>query len=252
MSTQPEFIAGIYNFCDAWCERCLFTSRCRSFQLQTATGLASPQNSGDALVQQLTEALSLTKKYVENLTRSHELFDSNAPITDQIQALEANASGLDPTQQQSISTVAGEYLRQTGIWLSVEKDLLEQAGQRQIQEVELGLKTQEEAMPGLHALKDAWEMIRWYRTLIPVKTQSVLRSMTDIAETPKLTDYFLGKVKLILVSIDRSILAWQTIMGHFPEKIDDLLDSMALLSRLRRELESLFPNARAFNRPGLD
>lgn len=253
MSTQPEFIAGIYNFCDAWCERCLFTSRCRSFQIQTATGLTKPhQNSGDALVQQLTEALNLTKKYVENLTKTPQLSGPNTPSNDEIQALEAKASGLKPSQQQSITKIASDYLRQTGTWLSNEKDLLEQAGQQQIQEVELGLRTQEEAMPLLHALKDAWEMIRWYRTLIPVKTQSIVRSQADFVDDPKLTDYFQGKVKLILVSIDRSILAWETIIQHFPEKTDDLLAMMALLSRLRRELETVFPDARTFKRPGLD
>jgi len=252
MSTQHEFIAGIYNFCDAWCERCSFTSRCRSFQVQTTTGLANSQNSGDALVQQLTEALNLTKKYVENLTRTHDLSGPNAPSASQIQTLETKASGLEPTHQQSIAKAASDYLRQTGIWLSNEKDLLEKAGQQQIQEVELGFRTQEEAMPTLHALKDAWEMIRWYRTLIPLKTQSVLRSQSDFVNDPKLLNYFQGKVKLILVSIDRSILAWETIIQHFPEKIDDLLDIMALLSRLRRELETVFPDARAFKRPGLD
>jgi hypothetical protein len=28
MALDPRFIEGIYNYCDRWCERCPFTSRC--------------------------------------------------------------------------------------------------------------------------------------------------------------------------------------------------------------------------------
>src|SRR6185436_11159869 len=29
---DPKFIDGIFNYCDRWCERCYFTSRCRVFE----------------------------------------------------------------------------------------------------------------------------------------------------------------------------------------------------------------------------
>lgn len=28
---KPKLIPGIYNYCDRWCERCTFTSRCQSY-----------------------------------------------------------------------------------------------------------------------------------------------------------------------------------------------------------------------------
>ena len=28
LAGDPRFISGIYNYCDRWCERCQFTSRC--------------------------------------------------------------------------------------------------------------------------------------------------------------------------------------------------------------------------------
>ncbi len=33
MSKDPNNIPGIYNYCDGWCVRCLFTSRCYSFKM---------------------------------------------------------------------------------------------------------------------------------------------------------------------------------------------------------------------------
>lgn len=253
MNIKSKLIPDIYNHCDAWCERCLFTSRCRSFQIQSETGLAKPVVAGPDLVQQLTDALNLTKQYIANLNRTDKLSGFDAPTESHIQKLESAAvARLIRTEHQSATELADAYLIQTGVWFSNEKGLLEQAGKQQLREVELGLRTDEEAMPVLHALKDAWDMIRWYRTLIPVKIQSALRALTDPTDDAKLNTYHLGKAKLVLVSIDRSLLAWQTMVLHYPEKTDDLLDLLALLSRLRRETEMLFPDARAFRRPGLD
>ena len=33
MAKNPDFIPGIYNYCDRWCERCAFTARCMNFAM---------------------------------------------------------------------------------------------------------------------------------------------------------------------------------------------------------------------------
>ena len=252
MNRHINLIEGIYNHCDTWCERCLFTSRCRSFQIQSEAGLIGSADTGGDMVQQLTDALSLTKQYIDRLNHAQKPTGADAPDDSQTQFLEENAVQRDISRRDLVTMLANQYLRQTGMWLTNEKHLLKQTGQQQIREVELGLRTEQEAMPVLHALKDAWEMIQWYRTLIPVKIQSALRALSDPTDDAHLTVYHLGKAKLVLVSIDRSLLAWQTILQCFPEKTDDLLSLLVLLTRLRREMDILFPNAQAFQRPGLD
>lgn len=253
MTTNTDLIPGIYNHCDTWCERCLFTSRCHSFQIQVETGLAKPMNPGPDLVQQLADALSLTKQYIDKLSRANASFSPTGLAESDLQPLEENVVTPPPgSEQHPVSQLANDYLKQTGVWLRDEKNLLEQAGRQQLYEVNLGLRTEQDVMPMLHTLKDAWEMIRWYRTLIPVKAQSALRALTDTTNDAQLNAYHLGKAKLVLVSIDRSLLAWQTMLHHYPDKADDMLDLLALLSCLRREVELLFPAARAFQRPGLD
>src|SRR5439155_24301861 len=34
MPGRGKYIDGIFNYCDRWCERCPFTSRCRSFDME--------------------------------------------------------------------------------------------------------------------------------------------------------------------------------------------------------------------------
>jgi hypothetical protein len=34
MPGRSKYIDGIFNYCDSWCERCAFASRCRNFAMQ--------------------------------------------------------------------------------------------------------------------------------------------------------------------------------------------------------------------------
>ncbi len=249
MNVNDNLIDGIYNFCDAWCERCLFTQRCRSYQIQYKNS-SQPTDPSVTLVQQLTEALTLTKQYLDQ-AKKNQTPEGLTPAEQQMLEEEAIPVHFQ-AEQEAITQFARDYLRQTGDWLRDEKGLLEQAGQQQLHEVQLGIRTETEALVGLNALKDAWEMIKWYRTLIPVKTASALRAFSDSNQYARLNDYYMGKAKLILVSVNRSHLAWQTVLAHYPDKTDELLDMLVLLNRISREMETLFPDARTFQRPGLD
>ena len=33
LAADPNHIPGIYNYCDRWCERCSFTSRCLNYKM---------------------------------------------------------------------------------------------------------------------------------------------------------------------------------------------------------------------------
>jgi hypothetical protein len=52
--------------------------------------------------------------------------------------------------------------------------------------------------------------------------------------------------------MDRSLAAWGEIAQQFPAEKDRLLDLLLQLDRIRKRTEMVFPNARAFVRPGFD
>ncbi|MEZ0608381.1 hypothetical protein ACAW74_07690 [Fibrella sp. WM1] len=211
------------------------------------------QNHNASLVDQLTEALNLTKRYIEKLQNENPSLLVNGPSEEEKQTLEEQVLvRRHRTKEHPVATLASVYLKQTGAWLSDERRLLEKAGKQQLQAVNLGLTTEDQAMVQLTALKNAYEQIKWYRTLIPVKTMATLRALDEPTDDDDLLDYYTGKAKLVLVSIDRSIASWQTILQYYPEKLDSMLDLLAGLNQLTRQIEMLFPTARAFKRPGLD
>lgn len=71
LAANPDFISGIYNYCDRWCERCPFTSRCLNFALSEEQ-FADPEArdiDNEAFWQKLTEtfqvALDMLKEMAE-------------------------------------------------------------------------------------------------------------------------------------------------------------------------------------------
>ena len=69
----------------------------------------------------------------------------------------------------------------------------------------------------------------------------------ELKAMPKDSD---GSAKIALIAMDRSISAWAGLRETLGD--DSVLDLLVQLTRLRRETEALFPNARRFVRPGFD
>ena len=68
---DSKYIPGIYNYCDRWCERCEFTSRCRSCTLvEEKFGVLDDHDINSVafwqkLGETLQEALSMLKGMAE-------------------------------------------------------------------------------------------------------------------------------------------------------------------------------------------
>jgi hypothetical protein len=103
-------------------------------------------------------------------------------------------------------------------------------------------------------VQDAVEVIGWYQHQIYIKLcralDSVGKEFNDIAgEFPGDAD---GSAKVALIAIDRSISAWGVLLKLCPDRKTDILQLVRLLESLRNRVESEFPHARDFVRPGFD
>ena len=58
LAENPDFIPGIYNYCDRWCERCAFTSRCMNFAMEKE--FFQEQESSDEMNAAFWETISST------------------------------------------------------------------------------------------------------------------------------------------------------------------------------------------------
>ena len=106
-----------------------------------------------------------------------------------------------------------------------------------------------------HSVRDAFEIGSWDCHLIAAKLHRAL-SGRDAAEHDGFTEDdpiqndWNGSAKVALISLDRSIVAWNKIAATTADA-----DAAAIAERLqalRMDVQRAFPNARRFVRPGFD
>jgi hypothetical protein len=102
-------------------------------------------------------------------------------------------------------------------------------------------------------LKDALDVAGWDALFIHVKLHRALSGADDARQEGALrriqTDWN-GSAKVALISIVRSIAAWEAIADATADQ--DAAHVATELRALQREAEAAFPNAWKFHRPGFD
>jgi len=254
LAKDPNFISGIYNYCDRWCERCPFTSRCFLY----ATEKADPDDD-DPEARDLNNAkfwgkLAVIFKDTHDLIR--KCAEEAGVDLDSIEAeaaIAAHDRKTETAKKHELSTLARDYARMVEQWFAKElaeeekihadADGAESAGEK----IDLGATV---------------EVIRWYQFFIAAKVFRALLRDDDEIEDDFADDSEMvrdaaqndsnGSAKVALIAIDRSMSAWRTVQCCLPHKKDSTVPLMALLERLRDGLETVLPQARDFVRPGFD
>ena len=321
-----QFIEGIYNYCDRWCERCPMTAKCMLFATENARDAVPGDDDinnaafWNRLAESLHDSLNMLKQAC--LERGIKL--------DELQGPAITSQELDAAQERletlPLPRLAHEYAERVNQWFeSASPDFTAKGDElRSIDQMDL-----DDHDPEADALdiQDCVEVIRWYQYQIPIKVMraysgatAILGAQGQLADElqqlqtqfkthPGLSsdlDDFLaeddvddllafrhsndetrveeahleddpfadlddlddpefeaamraaqetdanGSAKVALLSIDRSIAAWTRLRPHLPDRADDILDLLVMLTRLRRDIESQFPQARDFKRPGFD
>ena len=235
LANNPDLIDGIYNYCDRWCERCPFTSRCLVYATEA------------------DEEVSLKEQDVANAAFWSEL----DPVLQETLALIpewAKASGFDLTSlpdtsrkrkrpqvdNHPLAVTAKKYANSASDWF------------RQVD----AEQTSDPSSQPDEKFNTARDVIQWYQYQIAVKTMRALSGRTEefdleteTSDSPKDSD---GSAKVALIGIDRSIAAWHLMQLVAPQKETSIIPLILQLARLQNRTESEFPEARKYIRPGFD
>ena len=250
LAEDPHHIPGIYNYCDRWCERCTFTSRCLNFKMSEEK-FEDPQTRD---VQSAAFWEKLDEIFQETTSMLREMAEERGIDLDSI-CLEEDAedrSVRDETNSvvHMLLHIAKSYIANVDHWFEPYVDLAELNWDE-------GSNLESTPTPSEAdrvTFRDSVEVIRWYQHQIYVKLKRALNSAQE--EKSRNTDDFPkdsdGSAKVALIGIDRSISAWVNILTVFPDQEEETQAIIALLVRLRKIVENEFPAARAFLRPGFD
>ena len=252
LAENAEFIQSIYNYCDRWCERCPFTSRCLNFAMDSEEfgDQEAHDINNEAFWQRLTETFQMTLELL------HEAAEEEGIDLESIDAKEFEEQervNKELAKNHQCSRTAKLYSEMVDDWFDSAKDIFGHEDDEPDLEVSADIGNVDPAEE-ISDFGEAVEVVRWYQHLIYVKLMRAIRGELDerlevLDEFPKDSD---GSAKVALIALDRSIAAWGEIRNLFPHRDNDILDILVHLEQLRRNAEKAFPEARAFIRPGFD
>jgi len=267
LAANPDLISGIYNYCDRWCERCPFTSRCLVYATEQAD-----RECDDPETRDITNA-RFWEKLGSVLQQAHEMIAEWAAEAG-VDLAEIDEAALEEERQQReaakndvLAVAARKYATVTSEWFASEIDA----------DVHDDLRAEAAAETLEVPVEDAMEVIRWYQFFIAAKViragsreaQGISADPADgdlvfaeeEAEEPEDLQAILaeaarhdsdGSAKVALIAIDRSMTAWRVLHTSLPDKAASIMPLLASLERLRGSMEAAYPKARDFIRPGFD
>ena len=253
LADDPNFISGIYNYCDRWCERCAFTSRCFLYATEKADPDLDDPEARDLHNAKFWRKLALIFKDTHDLIR--KCAEESGVDLDSIEAeaaIAAHDRETEEAEKHKLSILARDYARDVEQWFA--KELPEE---EQIYTEAASPESDDEKIDAA----DAISILRWYQFFVAAKVFRALLSDDD--DTDELDDDAdtvrdaaqndsNGSAKVALIAIDRSASAWRVMQSCFPQKKDSIIRLMAALERLRDGIETVLPQARDFVRPGFD
>ena len=229
IARRKGFIDSIFNYCDRWCERCAFTTKCRNYEFE----MESPPPDGPELWEYLHNVFKATFMMVEEQMK--EMGIDPADIEDV-----PEDPDKDP-EKHPLAILARETAFHTHEWLETH-DICKKIGDQ----ADLDIQSTAESS----RYKDSVEVIYHYNFFISAK---ISRAISGLLEHDEFSDYDMnGSAKIALVSIDRLIAAWMVVMKELHEYEDDILKILVKLAEIRKIAENTFPEGREFVRPGFD
>lgn len=266
---EGDFIPGIYNYCDRWCERCVYIDRCMNYEM------------GKELEREIDADKRREKSYEENkdfwdqvnktVEEAAELIDEEMPLEaedafsffgdvdideDDEEAIEDRKKIREKTKNHIISKVSLKYEEAVHEWFEDRKEILriEHSEEKYSLSVTYPEITEEKI---LKSISESVEVVMWYHIQIWVKLQRAISGYLEEIEEPYLFEDFPikdhdGSAFVVLLGIDRSIGAWNYLSGKILPERDSIKQMLRMLLWLRPEVEKMFPKARGFKWPPED
>lgn len=252
LAVDPRFISGVYNYCDRWCERCPLTSRCLTYAMEQEEGASDPASrdiTNRAFWKRLEGILREAHEMLDELLRERGI---ELPPVD-AEAERAFLRRREDAREHPCAVAATKYARGVDAWFEAAGARLQARGEALQRQHEMGLSSVDPEADA-DRLRDAVEVVQWYQHQIAVKIMRAVGTTVPGAAGADQLDQSdsNGSAKVALLGMDRSVAAWAELLRQLPEDEDRILPLLVALGRLRRDVETTFPAARAFIRPGFD
>jgi hypothetical protein len=247
---EENFIPGVFNYCNSWCERCQFRLRCRNYAM-VADEEGHPIDLGeDDAMERIEENLRKAMDMLSGEAQEHGFdtsdFEELAP--EDLQHLQREHDReMKTARTHPLGVMSRAYSDEAMAWL--------EANRSELDRLLMQLQSQTATHIQGSQLANAREVAQWYVFLIHVKCHRALTGLKEMSEDRlhgNAQNDANGSAKVALLGAEGSLAAWVTIAELLPHGKAPLMSIMALLYRTIRSIQQVFPNARKFIRAGFD
>ncbi|MDR2131568.1 MAG: hypothetical protein LBP56_10480 [Odoribacteraceae bacterium] len=261
-SVSP-FVPCIYDYCDRWCDRCTFTSRCLNFAIDrklqevagdSETGELPAEDEDDGLgygedpengiIREIARERGVS---VEVLVGGDSLGDLRTEFEDAESDDEDDEASLLLSEEDVYSCFC-LYERlidedQEELYLLI--DAMEEAS---------GEGSQAEYLARVNRIEDSLSEINWYLDLLYAKLKRAYYAASFYisgGNERALADAN-GSAKVVLLAVAASTSAWVALREELPEVRGKIEWLLVILEQIHDDVTCRFPDARTFKRPGFD
>ena len=243
---EPKYIPGIYNYCDRWCERCPFTSRCLNYAMEEDQNgkLEEIDEANERFWDRIKESFELAFSLIEDLAKEQGV---------SLESIEIDEDDERDNKVNILTHLAMNYTKLVDEWFKKNQPRIENAFLRAKKPSHLKLVTSNSSEIPI-SLEEFVEVISYYKYAITVKLSRAIKSRDNEAnmrldDISKDSD---GSAKIALIEIERSISAWSELLKYFDAEKKDILKIINYLKQILQMTEKEFPQAPSFIRPGFD
>lgn len=243
--TESDFIPGIYNYCNRWCERCPFTHACRVYaDTREFEEKHGPEPSMEATMEYVGESLSRTMELLRADAAKHGIDIDNLP---EVEVVRLPLTG----KEEELVSWCRDYYKSVKAFFDKHMEAVKEQMLELVDHFKMGIPGVEDKMK---RIRDAIDTIQWHQYFIYVKCRRALNKCEgeEWPDNDPVQNDANGTAKIARIAVRDSLASWEVLLGHFEPGHDDILDILALLKRILARSGELFPRAEEFVRAGFD
>jgi hypothetical protein len=246
-------IEGIYNYCDRWCERCTFTSRCAVYEDESDLTAEETDIKNKAFWESIGRNFIKAQKMLQKAAEQHGV-ELDTVSKEAEESLRKKEELKKKSRQHPMALLSLQYSEIGREWLKTQPGMLDRLENLKT-ELNLGVESTDGAKRETGTIRDSLAVIQWYLFFIHVKLSRAMMAKLSSVEWNDDDLYqrdYDGSAKVALIAIERSMHAWSSLFEILPENEDDFLKILSMLEKIKSMAIEEFPGATAFVRPGFD
>ncbi len=233
-----QYIRGIHNYCDRWCARCSLRKHCVIYdpleekEFNEGRGSNLDLSWGVSWEEERKQEFQHVKKMVEEKMEELDISPYELAENEGFSIVEREGIRLKP-ESRKVLTISECYSKTVNNWLEIE-----------------GYENVEKELDFI----GIFETIHWYCVMVTTKIfRSLLPDLDEfeIGEDEVQSDCN-GSAKVAIKSIMQSLYAWSWVILNKPQYKKVGITLAILLIGMLEGMQSFFPRAEEFVRPGFD